>query len=251
MPSLPSCRLFPSPEAASKALADEICQLIDSRSADGKTTALGLATGNTPTRLYAELIRLHHEGLSFRDVITFNLDEYIGISREHPESYWQFMHHHLFNHIDIAPENIHIPDCGVSEQNLENYCSAYEERISEAGGIDLQVLGIGRNGHIGFNEPGATSDLTTHVTELNPVTVNDAAEAFGGIAKVPRRAITMGVRTILGAQRIALLAFGEGKAQIVKRALTPGITSEVPATYLQAHESTAFFLDHGASTALQ
>lgn len=250
MPQLPSHHTFSSPEAASEALASEISNLVSSRAAEGRSAVLGLATGSTPIRLYAELVRLHQQGLSFSNVITFNLDEYLGIGKDHPESYWQFMHSHLFEHIDIAVENIHIPDSGISEEGLEEYCTAYEKKISEVGGIDLQVLGIGRNGHIGFNEPGATPDLPTHVTELNKVTINDAADSFGGSENVPRRAITMGVKTILGARRVVLLAFGNSKAAIVQRALTPGVTAEVPATYLQLHGNTAYFLDREAGAQL-
>lgn len=250
MPEIPSYRIFASSQSASTALAEDISQLIRSRDSEERTTVLGLATGNTPIQLYKELIRMHRDGLSFRNVVTFNLDEYIGINREHPESYWQFMHSHLFNHIDINPENIHIPEGMVAADDIESHCSAYENHIEEAGGIDLQVLGIGRNGHIGFNEPGVSPDVATHATELNQVTIHDAADAFGGAARVPQRAITMGVKTILGAQRIALLAFGSSKADIVKRALTPGITSEVPATYLQSHNDTTFFLDQDAGKCL-
>ena len=250
MPDIPSYRLFESPQSASRAVADDISQLIRSRDNKGKNTVLGLATGNTPIELYEELIRLHKAGLSFRNVVTFNLDEYIGIDREHCESYWQFMHSRLFNHIDITPENIHLPDGMVCADDIESHCSTYEKQIKEAGGIDLQVLGIGRNGHIGFNEPGASPDLATHVTQLNEVTISDAAAAFGGPDNVPQYAITMGVKTILAAQRITLLAFGSSKADIVKRALTPGITAEVPATYLQSHQNTTFFLDQEAGEGL-
>lgn len=250
MSQLPTHRIFPSPEAASEALASEISNLVSSRSSDGRSVVLGLATGSTPIRLYAELVRLHRQGLSFSNVTTFNLDEYLGIGRDHPESYWQFMQSHLFGHIDIAPENIHIPDGSISGEALGEYCSAYEKKIAEVGGIDLQVLGIGRNGHIGFNEPGATPDLPTHVTELNNVTISDAAESFGGTGNVPRRAITMGVKTILETRRVALLAFGESKAEIVQRALTPGITSKVPATYLQLHRDSTYFLDEEAGAHL-
>ena len=251
MCNVPAHLTFSSAKAASAAVANEISELIRSRNAEGRPSVIGLATGNTPTLLYAELIRLHQEGLSFRNVVTFNLDEYLGISRDNSESYWHFMHCHLFHHIDIAPGNINIPDCGTPSGELETHCANYESLISKTGGIDLQVLGIGRNGHIGFNEPGATADLPTHVTDLNPVTVNDAAASFGGAGNVPQSAITMGVKTILAARRIALLAFGAAKAEIVRKALTPGITADVPATYLQAHENATFFLDQEAGSALQ
>ena len=174
MSRLPVHHVFPSPEAASGALASDIGGLVSRRASEGRPAVLGLATGSTPIRLYAELVRLHRQGLSFSNVITFNLDEYLGIGREHPESYWKFMHSHLFEHIDISRENIHIPDGSIPADSLADYCDSYERKIVASGGIDLQVLGIGRNGHIGFNEPGAVANLPTHVTELNPVTIRDA-----------------------------------------------------------------------------
>lgn len=244
-------RVFPSPEDASQTLAIEIGDLIRGRAAEGRTAVLGLATGSTPIRLYAELAHLHREGLSFANVHTFNLDEYLGLERDHAESYWNFMHFSLFDHIDIPPENIHIPDGTTPEADLNSYCAAYEDAIRKAGGIDLQVLGIGRNGHIGFNEPGSLPDVRTHVTTLNEVTIQDAARAFGGVENVPRRAITMGVRTILDAHRIVLLAFGASKADIIKRALTEEISPDLPATYLGAHTDASFYLDEAAATKLE
>lgn len=244
----PSRRVFPTPLAASTAAAAEIAQLIRSRSADERCTVLGLATGGTPVPLYSELVRLHREeGLSFARVITFNLDEYLGLGRTHPESYWHFMHHHLFDHVDIAPANVHIPDGSLAPADVEAACAAYEDSIMAAGGLDFQILGIGGNGHIGFNEPGATMDSRTRLIELNEITINDAAAAFGGAEQVPRQAITMGVATILAARRIALLAFGERKRHIVVRALREPVSPEVPATYLQTHPDVTFFLDEAAA----
>lgn len=251
MTAPPSYQIFPTAEDASKALASEIGDLIRSRAAEGRPVVLGLATGSTPIRLYAELARLYREGLSFANVITFNLDEYLGLAREHNESYWQFMHFTLFDHIDVPPENIHVPDGTISDEQLEAYCQSYEDAIEEAGGIDLQVLGIGHNGHIGFNEPGSSPDIRTHVTELNEITIRDAARSFGGAEHVPKRALTMGVRTILDARRVVLLAFGQSKADIVKKAITSDVTAEVPATYLHLHHDTAFFLDLAAGAKME
>ncbi len=241
-------RLFPSAEAASEALAAEIADLIRSRAAENRSAVFGLATGSTPLRLYAELIHLHRaQGLSFTNVVTYNLDEYLGLPRGHPESYWQFMHFNLFDHIDMRPENIHLPDGSTAEEDLASYCEAYEQSIREAGGIDLQILGIGHNGHIGFNEPGSQSDLRTHVAELSEMTIRNAAQSFGGAEHVPGRALTMGVRTILDARRIVLLAFGESKAEIVRRALTEEISPDLPATYVGAHPDASFYLDQAAA----
>ena len=240
--------VFPSPQAASQALAAEMASLIRARAAEDRFAVLGLATGGTPKLLYAELVRLHREEeLSFANVITFNLDEYLGLSREHPESYWHYMHHHLFDHVDISPANIHLPDGCVAPADLEASCTAFEEAISGAGGIDLQVLGIGHNGHIGFNEPGAPIDTRTRVIDLNEMTIRDASASFGGADRVPKRAITMGVGTILAAKRIVLLAFGEGKRDIVQRALSEEISPKLPATYLQTHPDVSYFLDEAAA----
>ena len=250
MPNPPSHHVFPTAEEASAAVAQEIANLISERAAAGKTAVLGLATGSTPLRLYAELVAHHRNGLSFENVITFNLDEYLGLPREHKESYWHFMHFTLFDHIDIPAQNVHIPDGTKSEEELEDYCAEYEKAIQDAGGIDLQVLGIGRNGHIGFNEPGASDEVRTHVTTLNEVTIADAARAFDGAENVPRRAITMGVRTILDSRQVALLAFGQSKAEIVAKALSSKVTAEIPATYLHLHPDASFFLDREAAAKL-
>ena len=159
------------------------------------------------------------EGLSFKNVITFNLDEYLPMPKESIHSYWHFMHAHLFDHVDIDPKNIHIPDGTLSDEAIPDYCKQYEKAIVEAGGIDLQILGIGRTGHIGFNEPGSTMNSKTRHVYLNDITLKDAAPEFGGIENVPFQAITMGVGTVMAARRVILLAWGENKAPIVRRAL--------------------------------
>lgn len=248
----PSFVVFDDPDAACRKVAAEISALIRSRSAIGRGTVLGLATGNTPLPLYRELIRLHREeGLSFRSVTSFNLDEYLGLGRDHPESYWTFMHRNLFDHIDILPENIHLPDGDVAPDAIQAHCVAYEAAIHEAGGIDYQILGIGRTGHIGFNEPGTPVDARTQRIHLDEITRQDAAPSFGGIEHVPTEAITMGCGTILAARRIALLAWGAKKASIVREAIEGVITDRISASFLQTHPDATFFLDREAASELR
>ncbi|MDI1319795.1 MAG: glucosamine-6-phosphate deaminase, partial [bacterium] len=217
----------------------------------GQATVLGLATGSTPVRLYRQLIRLHHEeGLSFKRVITFNLDEYYGLPRNHPESYWRFMHEQLFNHIDIAPENVHVPDGMVARAGVFAWCHDYEDKIRAAGGLDLQILGIGRTGHIGFNEPGSSRESHTRLVTLDSLTRRDAARDFLGEANVPRHAITMGVGTVLEARQIVLLAWGEAKASVVAQAVEQSPTDSLPASFLQSHPQVRFMVDRAAASDL-
>ncbi len=188
---------------ASVAVADEIADLIRKNDKENKSTVLGLATGSTPVRVYDELVRLHkEEGLSFKNVITFNLDEYYPIEPNSLQSYVRFMNEHLFDHIDIPDENVHIPDGTIPEEEVHQYCEEYEQKIAEAGGLDIQILGIGRTGHIGFNEPGSRPDSLTRLITLDKITRKDAASDFFGEEYVPRRAITMGVGKILEADKI-------------------------------------------------
>lgn len=244
--------VFDSPDAACRQVASEISRMIRNRSAIGRPTVLGLATGSTPLPLYRELIRLHQEeGLSFQSVISFNLDEYLGLDRNHTESYWSFMHRNLFNHIDILPDNIHLPSGTVAPNEVEAHCAGYEAAIYKAGGIDYQILGIGRTGHIGFNEPGTPIDARTQKIHLDEITRQDAAPAFGGIQNVPTEAITMGCGTILAARRIALLAWGEKKAAIVREAIEGVITDRVSASFLQTHPHATYFLDKEAASLLK
>jgi glucosamine-6-phosphate deaminase len=243
--------IFPSADDACGRLAGEIADLIRANDAAGRPTVLGLATGSTPVRLYKQLIRLHREqGLSFQRVITFNLDEYYGLPREHPESYWRFMHEQLFHHIDIPAENVNIPDGTVPRAEVFAWCRAYEERIRAAGGLDLQVLGIGRTGHIGFNEPGSSRESRTRLVTLDGLTRRDAARDFLGEANVPRHAITMGVGTILDARRIVLLAWGESKAGVIAGAVEGPPTDALPASFLQGHPQVRFLIDRTAAAAL-
>jgi len=242
-------RLHPDKQSAAQAIAREIADLIQIRSKSGKSTVLGLATGSTPLPLYAELIRLHREGgVSFRSVITFNLDEYEGLGRTHPHSYRFFMEENLFRHLDIPAASIHIPD-GLTKDPTKN-CADYEAAIRDAGGIDLQILGIGRTGHIGFNEPPSAADSRTRRVHLDEVTRRDNSVFFGDLAQVPHGALTMGVATILEARRIELIAFGEAKAEIVRRTIKEAPSPGCPATWLQQHPDCTFHLDAAAAKAL-
>lgn len=233
-----------SADAACRGIAAEIAALIRERAAQKRLVVLGLATGSTPVRLYRELIRLHREeGLSFKNVVTFNLDEYHGLTREHPESYWRFMHEQLFNHIDVPAENVNVPDGTVPRAEVFASCRAYENKIRAAGGLDIQILGIGRTGHIGFNEPGSGRDSRTRLVTLDALTRRDAARDFLGEANVPRHAITMGVGTILDARKIVLLAWGEAKARVVAQAVEGAPVESLPASFLQGHPDVRFVLD--------
>lgn len=237
--------------AASQAVAGEIASLIRERNHAKKTTVLGLATGSTPVKVYDELIRYHREeGLSFKNVITFNLDEYYPIQPDSLQSYVRFMKEHLFDHIDISESNIHIPDGTLKENEINEYCRQYEQKIKDAGGIDIQLLGIGRTGHIGFNEPGSRPDSLTRLVTLDVITRKDAASDFFGEEYVPRRAITMGVGTILNSEKVILMAWGESKAPVISKAVEGEIKENIPATYLQNHKNARVILDEASSTEL-
>jgi glucosamine-6-phosphate deaminase len=210
---------------------------------------LGLATGGTPTGVYRKLREAYrNREISFRNTVTFNLDEYVGLPAEHPQSYISYMNEHLFSHVDIPREHIHIPD-GTAPDPLAE-CRRYDEALARAGRIDLQLLGLGHNGHIGFNEPGPTLNRNTHVVELSPTTREANARFFQSLDEVPRQAITMGIGSILHARRIVLLVKGEDKADIVARALTGPITTEVPASLLQTHPDLIVLLDAAAACRL-
>lgn len=243
--------IFPDSVTASKAVAQEIADVIRDRAKQGKTIVLGLATGSTPTRVYDELVRMHkHEGLSFTNVITFNLDEYYPMPPDSQQSYVRFMKEHLFDYIDIKPENIHIPDGTILKDGVVAYCREYEQAIRAAGGIDIQVLGIGRTGHIGFNEPGSRKDSVTRLITLDRMTRIDAASDFYSEHYVPRNAITMGVGTIMNARRVILMAWGEGKAKVMRRTVEGEVSDLVPASFLQEHPNVAFVLDTSAAAEL-
>ena len=243
--------IFPDENQASISVARRIANLINSNNLIAKTTVLGLATGSTPIKVYKELIRLHKdEGLSFKNVITFNLDEYYPMKSDSAQSYVTFMNENLFNHIDIDKSNIHIPDGTLGENEIVNFCLSYEKKISEYGGIDLQILGIGRTGHIGFNEPGSAPNSGTRLVTLDDLTRRDASRDFGGKENVPTKAITMGVGTIFKAKEIILLAWHKKKASIIKKAVEGEISPNVPATFLQLSDQVEFILDQDAASEL-
>ncbi len=244
-------KIFASSEEASVFVAHEIAQLIRSRQREKKHCVLGLATGSTPTRVYEELVNIHRkEGLSFRNVYTFNLDEYYPMQPDSLQSYVRFMNEHLFDHIDIPKKNIHIPDGTLPKSKINSFCQEYEQKIEKLGGIDLQILGIGRTGHIGFNEPGSSEKSATRLITLDQVTRLDAASDFFGEENVPTKAITMGVGTILKARRIILMAWGEGKALIIQKAVEGPVTDQNPSSFLQRHPNALVVLDDAASSEL-
>ena len=243
--------IFDNSVSGSIAVAYEIAELIKSKQETNSHCVLGLATGSSPIKVYEELIRLHREeGLSFKNVITFNLDEYFPMKTDNIQSYYFFMQEYLFKHVDIAPENINIPngDCTVEESLI--LCSQYEEKIRNYGGLDFQLLGIGRTAHIGFNEPGSHQNSTTRMVTLDHLTRSDAAASFLGMDNVPKKAITMGVATVLEARRIVLLAWGQNKAEVIYETIEGKVTSKKPATYLQNHSNVTFVLDVEAASLL-
>ncbi len=243
--------LYVDSGTASAAIANEIAQAIKEKQAIGEYCVLGLATGSSPKSVYKELIRLHkEEGLSFENVVTFNLDEYYPMNPMALQSYVKFMYEQLFDHVDIKNENIHIPDGTVDKKNISTFCDDYEDKIAKHGGLDIQILGIGRTGHIGFNEPGSSLQSMTRMVNLDHITKSDAASDFFGEENVPMKAITMGVGTILKAKRIIIMAWGEGKAKIVAQAIEQSPSDNLPASYLQFHINTIFVLDAAAGAEL-
>ena len=244
-------QVFESSAEASRAVAHDIAELIQQKQDIGENCVLGLATGSTPTSVYNELVKMHQqEGLSFSNVVTFNLDEYFPIEPGALQSYVRFMHEYLFDHVDILKENIHIPDGTLPYELVESFCREYEQKIEAYGGLDLQILGIGRTGHIGFNEPGSHIHSGTRLITLDHITRVDAASDFFEQGNVPRRAITMGVGTIMQAKKILLMAWGEGKSSIIARTVEGEMSESVPATYLQKHENTQVILDTAAAAEL-
>ena len=244
-------KIFPTLKEGSVAAARQIAALISAKQQQNKTCVLGLATGSTPKTVYSELIRLHREeGLSFKNVVTFNLDEYYPIDKDAWQSYYNYMHRNLFQYIDIDPANIHIPNGELPKEKLKEHCADYEKQIEAAGGIDLQLLGIGNNGHIGFNEPGSSIHSRTRLINLENSTRLANAYEFATISQVPRLAVTMGISTILKAKKIILLAWGQVKAPVIQKAVEGNVTESVPASLLQNHHDCIFYLDETAAAEL-
>ncbi len=243
--------VYPNEDIASKKVARRITDLIISKQEKGENAILGLATGVTPIGVYREMVRIHkEEGISFKNVITFNLDEYFPMKPTSPQSYVSFMKENLFDHIDIDMAKVHIPDGTLKIEEIPAFCLDYEKKITELGGLDLQILGIGRTGHIGFNEPGSAPNSGTRLVTLDDLTRRDASRDFGGKQNVPTKAITMGIGTIFKAREIILMAWNIKKASIIKKAVEGEISSEVPATYLQLSEHVEFILDQDAASDL-
>ncbi|WP_199268599.1 glucosamine-6-phosphate deaminase [Myroides fluvii] len=244
-------KIYSNADDASVYVANKIAQIIKTKQEKGNLAVLGLATGSTPKGVYKELVRLHQsEGLSFQNVVTFNLDEYYPMHPVEDQSYVSFMKHNLFNHIDVPKNQIHIPDGTLELNAIQAYCDLYEKKIADFGGLDMQLLGIGRSGHIGFNEPGSLQGSMTRLVQLDDITRKDAADDFGGAEHVPTQAITMGIQTIVQAKQIFLLALSERKAEIIKKALKGEISPEVPATFLQQLEHVEYVLDQKAAALL-
>jgi glucosamine-6-phosphate deaminase len=243
--------VYPDQRTAAVAVAGRIAALIRRKEKKEEKTILGLATGVTPIGVYAELVRLHREeGLSFKNVITFNLDEYYPMQPTAVQSYVTFMYENLFSHIDIDKENVHIPDGTLAIEDIASFCLEYEKKITALGGLDLQLLGIGRTGHIGFNEPGSAPNSGTRLVTLDDLTRNDASRDFGGKQNVPTKAITMGIGTIFKAREIILMAWSLKKAPIIKKAVEGEISGDVPATFLQLSDHVEFVLDAAAASSL-
>ena len=243
--------IFDESKEASKMVANEIAILIRKKQKEKKHCVLGLATGSSPISVYNELVRMYkEEGLSFSNVISFNLDEYFPMKKADIQSYYHFMDVHLFSHVDIKPQNIYIPNGSLNNDQVNDHCENYEKKIHELGGIDFQLLGIGRTGHIGFNEPGSNYNSLTRLIHLDYITRNDARKSFYGIENVPTTALTMGIETIRKSKRIVLLAWGQNKSLVIKKAIQDEIDSNIPASFLQNHGNVTFVLDNSSASNL-
>ena len=244
-------KIYNNSDIASKAVSDHIIDKINQKTKRGENFVLGLATGSTPVKVYRNLIQAHKNGtVSFKNVYTFNLDEYYPMDSNSIHSYVQFMYQNFFNEIDIPKSQIHIPDGALPLSEVEAYCTDYEARIAALGGIDLQLLGIGRTGHIGFNEPNSCFESNTRLVWLDPMTRKDASSGFFGEKNVPKQAITMGMKTIMQSKEILLLAWGESKVSIIKKVVEGNIETHIPATLLQRHTNCKFIIDKSAASDL-
>jgi glucosamine-6-phosphate deaminase len=244
-------KIFPTPTDGSAFVAKIIADLIKEKEKEGKKCVIGLATGSTPKTLYAHLVRMHkEEGLSFKNVITFNLDQYYPMDKDALQSYHYFMRKNLFEHTDINPANYHLPDGMIAKDKVKEHCLDYEKQIEAAGGLDLQILGIGNNGHIGFNEPGSGIYSKTRLITLDNSTRLANAYEFGNMSEVPRMAITMGISTILKSKKIILMAWGQTKAPVIQKATELDDTEDIPASLLQNHDDCTFIVDETAASEL-
>lgn len=243
--------IFENSTDASKGVAQEVARLIKDKQEKKQLCVLGLATGSSPKGMYAELVRLHkEEGLSFSNVVCFNLDEYYPMAPDSINSYVRFMKELLFDQVDILPENCHVPDGALSKIEIADYCSEYESKIEALGGIDLQILGIGGNGHIGFNESGSLQNSKTRLVALDHMTRVAASSDFSGLNNTPRTAITLGIKKIMEAKKVILMAWGERKSGVVRSSVEGEVTSRIPASYLQEHGKATYVLDKEASSKL-
>lgn len=229
------------------AVSDHAAQIVARQIRRKPDSVIGFATGSTPLGMYRRLIQMHeNEGLDFSKVTTFNLDEYVGLAPNHPQSYHYFMWEHLFHHINVDPGNVFIPQS--IHEDVDYFCEWYEKQIVRAGGIDVQILGIGANGHLAFNEPGSSLGSRTRIKTLTDKTVRDNARFFGPDEEVPRHSITMGIGTIMEARQLLLLATGEGKADAIRSTLEGPVTAMVPATIVQLHRSAFCIIDEAAAS---
>jgi glucosamine-6-phosphate deaminase len=244
-------KIFPNSNDGSAFVAQQIADLIRQKEKEGKKCVIGLATGSTPKTLYAHLVRMHkEEGLSFKNVVTFNLDQYYPMDKDALQSYHYFMRKNLFEQTDINPNNYHLPDGMMIKDKVKEHCLDYEKQIEEAGGLDLQILGIGTNGHIGFNEPGSGMYSKTRLITLDNSTRIANAYEFGNMSEVPRMAITMGISTILKSKKIILMAWGQTKAPVIQKSVELDDTEDIPASLLQNHDDCIFIVDEAAASEL-
>lgn len=246
-----STKIYGSSTEGSKAVASEIASIIKIKELEGQKCVLGLAVGSAPSEVYEELIRMHKkEALSFKNVIVFNVMEYYPISSNALQSFNRNIREKFFQHVDLLDENIHYLDSTIPQEKIYDFCRSYEEKIEKLGGIDMQILGIGRTGHIGLNEPGSSVNSLTRIVSLDDITRTEAASDFFSKENSPRKAITMGIKTILNAKRVRLLALGEGKADVLKKTIEGAVSEEVPASFLQKHENCKVIIDEAASAEL-